>query len=217
MADTDDIREFTTDVSLYEKGRPEYLKESVEFLLSCVGALPSENNEATKLLEIAAGTGKFTRVMAEILTEKKANVKVIASDSQEAMCDMFRRCIPTIEILRFPAENIGKKGFVLWVKQSGTPLEWAYERVAIFQYAEYQAWKVWQCTHEPSVLKKAYCAHQNRSIARGSVGLGDLHLTYRGVAMIFFSRSILTSQFFHIITTSFAHTVCCPSFGGTGR
>ena len=33
-------------------------------------------------------------------------------------------------------------------------------------------------------FKKAYCAHQNRSIARGSVGLGDLHLTYRGVAMI---------------------------------
>ena len=70
MADTSDIiRQFTTDVSLYEKGRPEYSKESVEFLLSCVGALPSENNEATKLLEIAAGTGKFTRVMAEILTE----------------------------------------------------------------------------------------------------------------------------------------------------
>ena len=85
MADTSDkIREFTTDVSLYKKGRPEYWKESVEFLLSCVGALPSENNEATKLLEIAAGTSKFTRVMAEILTEKKANVKVIASDSQEA-------------------------------------------------------------------------------------------------------------------------------------
>ena len=81
-------------------------------------------------------------------------VKVIASDSQEAMCDMFRRCIPTIEILRFPAENIGKKGFVLWLKQSGTPLEWAYEGVAIFQYAEYKAWKVWQCTHEASVLKK---------------------------------------------------------------
>lgn len=116
MAETSDIiREFTTDVSLYEKGRPEYLKESVEFLLSCVGALPSENNETTKLLEIAAGTGKFTRVMAEILTEKKANVKVIASDSQQAMCDMFRRCVPRIEILPFPAENIGKKGFFPWV------------------------------------------------------------------------------------------------------
>ena len=138
MADTSDIiRQFTTDVSLYEKGRPEYSKESVEFLLSCVGALPSENNEATKLLEIAAGTGKFTRMMAEILTEKNANVKVIASDSQEAMCDMFRRCVPRIEMLRFPAEHIGKKGFFPWVKQSGTPPEWAYEGVTIFQYAEY--------------------------------------------------------------------------------
>ena len=32
------------------------------------------------------------------------------------------------------------------------------------QYAEYGKW-----THEP-FLKSAYCAHQNRSIARGSVG-----------------------------------------------
>ena len=183
MADTDDIvREFTTDVSLYEKGRPEYLKESVEFLLSCVGALRSANNEATKLLEIAAGTGKFTRVMAEILTEKKANVKVIASDSQEAMCDMFRRCVPRIEILRFPAENIGKRGFFPWVNQSGTPLEWAYDGVAIFQYAEYQAWKVFKVHTRAFSFKKAYCAHQNLSIARGSVGLGDFHLT-----MIFFA------------------------------
>ena len=53
-------------------------------------------------------------------------------------------------------------------------------------------------------FKKAYCAHQNRSIARGSVGLGDLHLTYRGVAMIFFARSILLS---HCLSspTSFPH------------
>ena len=211
MADTSDIiREFTTDVSLYEKGRPEYSKESVEFLLSCVGALPSENNEATKLLEIAAGTGKFTRVMAEILTENKANVKVIASDSQEAMCDMFRRCVPRIEILRFPAENMGKKGFFPWVKQSGTPLEWAYEGVAIFQYAEYHESIA---VHTRAFFKKVYCAHQNRSIARGSVGLGDLHLTYRGVAMIFFARSILPSQFSHIISTSLAHTVVALLLG----
>jgi len=59
-----------------------------------------------KLLEIAAGTGKFTRALVRVLTAKKANVKVIASDSQEVMCDLFRRIVPSIEILRFPAENI---------------------------------------------------------------------------------------------------------------
>jgi len=35
-------------------------------------------------------------------------VEIIASDSQEVMCDMFRRVVPGIEMLRFPAENIGK-------------------------------------------------------------------------------------------------------------
>ena len=43
-------------------------------------------------------------------------------------------------------------------------------------------------------FKKAYCAHQNRSIACGSIGLRNLHLTYRGIAMIYFAKSILTSQ-----------------------
>ena len=111
MADTGSgLREFKTDLSLYEKGRPEYSKESVEFVLSRVGALPSDN-EPTKLLEIAAGTGKFTRAMSEVLTTKKAEVEVIASDSQKAMCDIFKQFVPGIKMLHFPAENIGKKRF----------------------------------------------------------------------------------------------------------
>ena len=102
------LREFTTDVSLYERGRPEYSDETVEFLLNRVDVLASVKQEPIKLLEIAAGTGKFTRAMIRVLTAKKANVKIIASDSQEVMCDMFRSVVPGIEILRFPAENIGK-------------------------------------------------------------------------------------------------------------
>ena len=111
MADAagDGVREFSTDLSLYEKGRPEYSEESAEFLLNRVGALPSDRREAIKLLEIAAGTGKFTRVMAKVLAAKRANVEIIASDSQKAMCDMFRRFVTGIEMLHFPAENIGKK------------------------------------------------------------------------------------------------------------
>ena len=102
------LRKFTTDVSLYERGRPEYSDESVEFLLSRIGAFPSEKQQPVKLLEIAAGTGKFTRAMVRVLAAKKADVEVIASDSQDVMCDMFRRVVPGIEIFPFPAENIGK-------------------------------------------------------------------------------------------------------------
>lgn len=110
MADTNSapVREYKTDLALYEKGRPEYSKESVEFLLNRVGVLPSDNKEPTKLLEIAAGTGKFTRAMVEVLTAKKAKVEIIASDVQREMCDMFRHFVPGIEMLQFPAENMGK-------------------------------------------------------------------------------------------------------------
>ena len=124
MADTNSasVREFKTDLALYEKGRPEYSKESVEFLLSRVGVLPSDNKEPTKLLEIAAGTGKFTRAMVEVMTAKKANVEIIASDIQMAMCDKFRRFVPGIEMLQFPAENMGKiECFMLKLGHSDIP------------------------------------------------------------------------------------------------
>ena len=102
------LREFTTDISLYEKGRPDYTEESVEFLLNRVGVLPRDKKGPMKLLEIASGTGKFTRAMAKVLAVQKANVEIIASDSQEAMCDRFRNFVPGIHVHHFPAENIGK-------------------------------------------------------------------------------------------------------------
>ena len=61
------------------------------------------------------------------------------------------------------------------------------------QYAEYGKW-----THEP-FLKSAYCAHQNRSIARGSVGreictwlTGALHDIF---GQIYPSLSVLPHHF----------------------
>ena len=109
MADASSgLREFTTDISLYEKGRPEYTDESVKFLLNRVGVLPRDKKGLMKLLEIASGTGKFTRAMAKVLAVQKASVEIIASDSQEAMCDRFRNFVPGIDVHHFPAENIGK-------------------------------------------------------------------------------------------------------------
>ena len=102
------LRKFTTDLSLYEKGRPEYTQESVRFLLNRVGVLPRDRKEPIKLLEIASGTGKFTRAMVKVLEAERANVEFIASDSQEVMCDTFRKLVPGIEVHHFPAEKIGE-------------------------------------------------------------------------------------------------------------
>ncbi|XP_067044852.1 uncharacterized methyltransferase Mb3374-like [Acropora muricata] len=100
------IREFSTDLSLYEKGRPEYTKESVEFLLCQVGLLSKITKERTTLLEIGAGTGKFTRAMVEVLTSRNASVEITASDPKPEMCEAFRRLVPGIKMLQFPAEDI---------------------------------------------------------------------------------------------------------------
>ena len=102
------IREFSTDLSLYEKGRPEYTKESVEFLLCQVGLLSKITKERTTLLEIGAGTGKFTRAMVEVLTSRNASVEITASDPKPEMCEAFRRLVPGIKMLQFPAEDIGE-------------------------------------------------------------------------------------------------------------
>lgn len=83
------LREFTTDVSLYERGRPEYSEESVEFLLNRVDVLPSVKQEPIKLLEIAAGTGKFTRAMVRVLAAKKANMEINASDFSRGDVRLF--------------------------------------------------------------------------------------------------------------------------------
>ena len=96
---------FKTDTSLYERGRPEYSKESVEFLLRKVGALSHQADEPFTILELGTGTGKFTRVMADLLKDRSA--RIIASDPQQDMCDKFREIVPEIEIMQFPAEQIG--------------------------------------------------------------------------------------------------------------
>ena len=61
--------------------------------------------------------------------------------------------------------------------------------------------KVWQ-VHARAFFKKAFCTHQN-CLQR------VLHLTSRGIAMIFFAKSILTSRFSHfphpLLTLLFCH------------
>lgn len=97
--------------SNYEKVRQDYPIEAAEFLLKNLRLL--DNNTAStsrppqrKVLELGSGTGKFTRVMLEVLKEQ--NVRVIASDPLENMCEQFRRLLPGTEIMQCSAENIGK-------------------------------------------------------------------------------------------------------------
>ncbi|XP_048578312.1 uncharacterized protein LOC5514561 isoform X2 [Nematostella vectensis] len=93
-----------TDSKTYENVRPSYTREPVEFLLKKIGALNEDGtpcNREFKILELGAGTGKFTRVVMEVL-EKNPNFQVIASEPLPEMCHKFKEVLPGVELFLMP-------------------------------------------------------------------------------------------------------------------
>lgn len=105
MADANGEGDFRTDINLYEKGRPEYSRESVEYLLEKLGVLDNDSSKPLTILEIGTGTGKFTRVLMDVL-KPRSNVRIIPSDAQASMCEKFKKIVPNVEISHFKAEDI---------------------------------------------------------------------------------------------------------------
>ena len=83
--------------SNYEKARNDYPLEAVKFLLKQLRLL-DKTTEQSKVLELGSGTGKFTRVMLEVL--KAQNVRVIASDPVDQMCEQFKRLQPDVDVIQ---------------------------------------------------------------------------------------------------------------------
>ena len=91
--------------SNYEKVRQGYPEDAVRFFLQNLRLLDDSTVCKKKVLELGSGTGKFTRVMLEIVN--KQNVTVIASDPLEEMCKEFKHHQPDTEIIQCAAERIG--------------------------------------------------------------------------------------------------------------
>lgn len=107
---SDVVRKAFASASNYEHVRSEYPVEAVEFLLQKLGV---KSNDATSItdrpftiLELGCGTGKFTRVMIKVLTGK--NLRVIASEPLQSMCEQFKLMVPDTEIIQCAAEKIRK-------------------------------------------------------------------------------------------------------------
>ena len=94
---------------IYERCRPSYSKEVVHFLLDKLGVVTfgASPNQPLRILELGAGTGKFTGTLQEVLHDSK--VQIIASEPLLSMREEFGKKHPNIVIKDFPAENIGKK------------------------------------------------------------------------------------------------------------
>ena len=96
----------------YEHVRSEYPEEAVEYLLQKLGVKDDNGTNRSAearpftILEVGCGTGKFTRVMAKLLTGK--NIRVIASEPLESMCEQFKVMVPGTEVIQCAAERIRK-------------------------------------------------------------------------------------------------------------
>lgn len=79
----------------YERGRPEYPQDAVNFLISKAGI-----SSASTVVDLGAGTGKFTKLLLPI----KANL--IAVEPVEGMRKTFSTLLPNVKILAGTAEAI---------------------------------------------------------------------------------------------------------------
>jgi SAM-dependent methyltransferase len=88
---TDQGRVFGKVAESYDRGRPGYPREAVEWL---VGTSPKS------ILELGAGTGKLTRALVELGHD------VHATDPDEAMLEVLRRNLPDVRASVGSAESI---------------------------------------------------------------------------------------------------------------
>ncbi|XP_046855930.1 uncharacterized methyltransferase C25B8.09-like [Xenia sp. Carnegie-2017] len=94
--------------SLYEKTRPDYNLDSVKYLLEKVGALKKHSDlEPFTIVELGAGTGKFTRAVLKVLKQHNVeNFKIISTEPLKSMCDKFKEMVPEVEIIQCSASDL---------------------------------------------------------------------------------------------------------------
>jgi SAM-dependent methyltransferase len=79
----------------YERGRPGYPADAVEFLVSALGISPG-----TRVLDLAAGTGKLTRQLVP------TGADLVAVEPVAGMRSKFAEVVPSVPVLEGTAEQI---------------------------------------------------------------------------------------------------------------
>ncbi|MCI4364778.1 MAG: class I SAM-dependent methyltransferase [Thermoplasmata archaeon] len=88
-------RTFDRSAALYERGRPGYPRSALRFIASNLGV-----GRGSVVVDLAAGTGKFTR---EIV---RTGAAVVAIEPMAGMRREFRRRVPDVPIVEGTAEKI---------------------------------------------------------------------------------------------------------------
>jgi SAM-dependent methyltransferase len=87
---------FQAGSEVYERGRPDYPVEAAQFLINTLGI-----DSATTVVELGAGTGKFTRVLVPLTA-----AKLIAVEPVESMRCRLQSLLPDLTVLDGTAEAI---------------------------------------------------------------------------------------------------------------
>ena len=100
----------STASNIYEKTRPAYNLDAVEFLLEQVNALvPHPGREPFTIVELGAGTGKFTKAILNVFERRSVtNIKIISTEPLKEMCAKFKETVPEVEVLQYAASELGK-------------------------------------------------------------------------------------------------------------
>jgi SAM-dependent methyltransferase len=88
-------RAFGSVAPLYEQGRPEYPGEAIGFLVAGLGL-----SQGNRVLDLAAGTGKFTRAL------RPFGFQLTAVEPTGTMRAELERCVPGVTVLDGTAESI---------------------------------------------------------------------------------------------------------------
>lgn len=86
---------FAKNTDRYESGRPTYPEESINFIYSLINAGPHK-----RILDLGAGTGKFTKHLIE------TDAQLVAVEPVADMRKKFTEKVPNIQILEGSAESI---------------------------------------------------------------------------------------------------------------
>ena len=86
---------FGSSADAYERGRPSYPDDAIAYLAAELGLGP-----AARILDLAAGTGKLTRLLVE------GGAEVVAVEPVAAMRAALERALPEVPVLEGTAESI---------------------------------------------------------------------------------------------------------------
>lgn len=88
-------RGFDAAADLYERARPGYPSDAVDFIIDAMALSPTAS-----VVDLAAGTGKFTR---ELLAR---GVACVAVEPVEGMREQFARALPDVRVIDGTAESL---------------------------------------------------------------------------------------------------------------